>query len=302
MDETGKPSSYYRRPTEFPTEERICEKHGPYIAKNFKLLGEVEDSWSSCRGCQEERQRAIAEKEREQERAQMARRAIENAGIPVRYRNKTLADFETASRKQREVVEVARDYIARFGEHLSAGRCLIFCGTVGTGKTHIACSMAQALAEAERSVRYLTVVELIQLLRATWRKDSKQSEIALLRDLERLDLLVLDEVGVQYASEAEQVQLFDVLNRRYAAMRPIIVIGNVDLEGLRAYLGDRTVDRLRENGGRLLVFDWESHRGTAAPQPPALPKVELRPEDSDSRLAPDLEDGWPVPRKTTSVN
>lgn len=36
--------------------------------------------------------------------------------------------------------------------------------------------------------------------------------------------------------------------------------GNVDVEGLKAYLGERAVDRLRENGGRVLIFDWQSHR------------------------------------------
>ena len=43
-------------------------------------------------------------------------------------------------------------------------------------------------------------------------------------------------------------------------MLPTIVISNIGINELGRYLGDRGVDRLRENGGGVLVFDWESYR------------------------------------------
>lgn len=75
------------------------------------------------------------------------------------------------------------------------------------------------------------------------------------------DLLILDEVGVQHGSDTEKLILFEIINGRYEAARPTIVISNLDAAGLEQFLGERAFDRLREGGGRLVVFDWESHRG-----------------------------------------
>jgi DNA replication protein DnaC len=35
------------------------------------------------------------------------------------------------------------------------------------------------------------------------------------------------------------------------------------MDGLVAFAGKRVIDRMKENGGQLLVFDWKSHRGAA---------------------------------------
>jgi DNA replication protein DnaC len=85
-----------------------------------------------------------------------------------------------------------------------------------------------------------------------------------MREWRALDLLLLDEVGVQFGSEAEMIQLTEVLDARYSAMKPTLVISNCDRAGLEKFLGVRAVDRLRDNGGMLLVFDWPSWRGRGA--------------------------------------
>ena len=54
--------------------------------------------------------------------------------------------------------------------------------------------------------------------------------------------------------------LFTLLNGRYEAMRPSIVISNLTVSEVSKYLGDRVYDRLRENGGGVLAFDWQSFR------------------------------------------
>src|SRR5699024_2648302 len=74
------------------------------------------------------------------------------------------------------------------------------------------------------------------------------------------DLLVIDEVGHQYGSDAERLMLFDLINARYMAAKPMILITNLELNGLREYLDERSQDRLREGGGTALVFDWISRR------------------------------------------
>ena len=74
------------------------------------------------------------------------------------------------------------------------------------------------------------------------------------------DLLILDEVGVQFGSEFEKQLLFDVLNERYEKLKPSILLSNIPSEQLSDYLGERVTDRLRENGGALIGFNWDSYR------------------------------------------
>src|SRR6185312_8486138 len=100
-------------------------------------------------------------------------------------------------------------------------------------------------------------------LRDTWRKDSAETESEVLCQLLLPDLLVIDEVGVQYGSDGEKVHAFDIIDGRYNAMRPTIVITNCKPDELLAYLGERVVDRLLEDGGRMLVFDGKSNRTRA---------------------------------------
>jgi DNA replication protein DnaC len=79
----------------------------------------------------------------------------------------------------------------------------------------------------------------------------------------KIGLLIIDEVGVQYGTEGEQVIMFDIINRRYRDAMPTILITNLGKEGFKKYLGERSFDRLRENG-IWVPFDWESHRGKRA--------------------------------------
>ena len=75
------------------------------------------------------------------------------------------------------------------------------------------------------------------------------------------ELLILDEVGVQFGSETEKLMLFDVLNERYEKRKPCVLLSNLAIDDVKAFLGERVFDRLREDGGEAVAFDWESYRG-----------------------------------------
>jgi DNA replication protein DnaC len=140
---------------------------------------------------------------------------------------------------------------------------LIFAGKPGTGKSHLAGAILQAVLTP--NVRYVTCMDLIRMVRETWRKDSERSETQVLRYLEGLDLLVVDEVGMQYGTEGEQTILFDVLDRRYREVRPMVLLTNQNRDGFKSFVGDRIYDRLVETS-RWVPFDWDSYRGTARKQ------------------------------------
>jgi DNA replication protein DnaC len=181
--------------------------------------------------------------------------------IPLRFKTKTLADYHVTSDGEESALSTARSYVENFADHLAAGRCLIFCGRPGTGKTHLACAIAKSLIQKEQTVSYVTVAEVIRTIRDTWHRDSRETTNSVLQRLRAFDLLVLDEVGVQFGSDGELTQLTEVLDLRYRDVRPTLVVSNCKADELKQYLGDRGYDRLRENGGKVVVFDWPSRRG-----------------------------------------
>ncbi|VEB61335.1 DNA replication protein DnaC [Salmonella enterica subsp. enterica] len=76
----------------------------------------------------------------------------------------------------------------------------------------------------------------------------------------KVDLLVLDEVGIQRGSSGEKVILNQVIDRRLSSMRPVGVLTNLNHEGLLDSLGARVIDRLQMDGGMWVNFDWGSYR------------------------------------------
>ncbi len=152
-----------------------------------------------------------------------------------------------------------RRYAERFAALAERGTCLLLCGGPGTGKTHLAVVLARSLLEEGYDVRYGGVRPLLQEIRETWDTPGARESGAIARLIER-DLLILDEVGVQFGSDAELL-LFDVLNGRYEALKPTVLASNPTVEELPDCLGARLMDRLRENSGVVVPFTWASERG-----------------------------------------
>ena len=70
--------------------------------------------------------------------------------------------------------------------------------------------------------------------------------------------------GRSLCSSRERTILFDILNERYEKRRPTLLLSNLTLPDVQLYLGERVFDRLREDDGEVVVFDWQSWRNQKA--------------------------------------
>ena len=132
-------------------------------------------------------------------------------------------------------------------------------GGVGTGKTLLASAGIESIVDNNRC-EMIKTIDVVRELKATWAKDSNQTEEGLIKYYSNLDLLVLDEVGSQFGSDTEKLFIFDIIDGRYQNMKPTIIISNLDIDGITDAIGERCVDRLREGGGMMVAFDWKSER------------------------------------------
>lgn len=82
-----------------------------------------------------------------------------------------------------------------------------------------------------------------------------------MEQMSRVDLLVLDEVGVQMYSQYEKVILHQVIDRRTAMLKPVGILTNLKEVELTQAIGERALDRLRMGSGLWVNFEWRSYRG-----------------------------------------
>jgi DNA replication protein DnaC len=183
--------------------------------------------------------------------------------IPERFKIHSFDSFKTNSNDQKGKKVFCKNYADNFSEKLKLGTSLILCGKTGTGKTHLSCAIAnQIIQQSGNPVVFLSVMRAIRTVKETYSKSSKLTEQQAINNLSRPDLLILDEVGVQFGSDAEKIILFEIINERYQNMKPTILISNLSPEEITDFIGDRVADRMRENGGTVLKFEWESNRAS----------------------------------------
>ncbi len=240
----------------------VCPNHGAFDSKAIRIFDRVMH-WSGCPSCNAEAEQAndvarrAADEKARQDRLEAA---IDRAGIPRRFRAKSFASFVADTKPKADCLRLAMEFAEEFSVRAAAGETMVFSGRPGTGKSHLAIGICHAIMAAGYTALYVNALDAIGMIRATWRRDCERSEADILRELAAVDLLVIDEVGVQYGTDGEKVILFDIINRRYQEQRPMVLLTNQGRDGLKSYLGDRAFDRLRE-AGRWVAFDWGSHRG-----------------------------------------
>jgi DNA replication protein DnaC len=81
-----------------------------------------------------------------------------------------------------------------------------------------------------------------------------------MNDLCNVDLLVLDDIGVQRGNTNENVVLFQIVDRRLSNKKPVGMLTNLDSTALTELLGPRIMDRMTMDGGMWINFDWPSYR------------------------------------------
>lgn len=230
-----------------------CIQHGPAT-----VLTRAGTDWN-CPQCLE---MAMAAETRAKWLTARAADLMATASIPAKYVGQRFAASTDEQRAVLRTVQLYRDFILRE----QAWAALILVGITGTGKTLLACQLAQSLiAKASRSVRYITAAGMISEIQATYGREGKSEEGEIMR-FAQYDVLVLDEIDAIRNTDNANLLLTEIINRRYNDNKPVIVISNQPFENLAKYTGERVHSRLYENAF-VCDFRWADARRASAPHP-----------------------------------
>lgn len=242
------------------TQAATCETHGQY--QQITLLGpefrgRPGRKTSQCPECLRAEQSDIE--------LALRRLSVESllddAGIAPRFQHCEFANYHPVNATAAKNLANCERYAQNWEAILAAGTGLVMTGSCGTGKNHLAVSMTKRIIRDHLAdVEITDVMRLTREVKSTWRNSSERTETEVLNHYATLDLLIIDEVGVQFGTPAELAILQEIVNARYENILPTILISNLTFDQLKAFVGDRIVDRVTDGGSNRLVFDWPSYR------------------------------------------
>jgi len=100
---------------------------------------------------------------------------------------------------------------------------LVFTGTFGCGKTHLAAAIANYRVSQGHSALFVVVPDLLDHLRATFSPDSLISYDKRFEQVRTAPLLILDDLGIESATPWAREKLFQLFNYRYNARLPTVI-------------------------------------------------------------------------------
>lgn len=153
-----------------------------------------------------------AGKEAEQQRKQKyLNRIFNQSNVNASLRDATVNSYQPQNEYQVQAKNTAIKYVKTFS--LDKSKSLILQGSYGTGKSHLAYAIAKAIKQQGYSVAFMHIPMLMERIKATYNRNATETTDELVQLLSSIDLLVLDDVGVEN-TEHTLNKLFSIVDNR----------------------------------------------------------------------------------------
>jgi DNA replication protein DnaC len=184
------------------------------------------------------------------------------ARLPKRYQGVSF-DRPPVPEMPEPVVSAVRSYVRNINARLDEGRGLWLVGDIGTGKTTLAMLVSRAAIDAGRTTAIYSLPRLLNLIRSAIETDGGM--VSFLERLTSVDLLHIDDLGVENKTDWVLEQLYSIINTRYEDERAMVLTTNLGIADLKEQFGERTLSRLLAICGEPLPLFGRDERSEFRP-------------------------------------
>ena len=231
--------------------ERIRKLAPQHVTAPYRTVDEWRE-WQLAEG------RKRSEEINRQNRQIRVEKILNRSGIQPLHQKCSFANYLVQIDGQRHALSQAKSIA---DELMTWCTNFVFSGKPGTGKNHLAAAIGshRQPSSGERSQHDCGDGGGCD---AGVTRQLRQQKLGqkFLQGVCEVDLLILDEIGMQRDTRNEQVTLNQIVDRRTASMHSVGMLTNLNHTAMNTLLGERVMDRMTMNGGRWVNFNWESWR------------------------------------------
>lgn len=137
---------------------------------------------------------------------------------------------------------------------------LFITGSTGTGKSYLATALGYQACQSGYRVMYVNTAKLMGQLKLA---KAKGTILAELKRIERIDLLILDDFGLQPFDPQSSLALLDIIEDRHQK-RSIIVTSQIPVKEWYDVIGEKTVadavlDRIVHHSLRVELYGYDNN-------------------------------------------
>ncbi|MBN8200501.1 ATP-binding protein [Bacillus sp. NTK034] len=171
----------------------------------------------------------------------------------------TFDNYKPQNESQNEALQLAKDYAYNFDKTTG----LVFTGRPGLGKSHIAAAISKEVMNQKYTCIFISLPRLMTELQATYNKNSQTTELELLKALQRVDLLILDDLGVERTKNDDggvswaKRKIYEIVDSRIG--QATIYTTNFSGKELLNMYGERDFSRMVQNC-KAIKMDGDNYR------------------------------------------
>ncbi|MDO5018478.1 MAG: ATP-binding protein [Lagierella massiliensis] len=197
---------------------KVC--HERKDGKVLELFGKKMLFKASC-NCDREREAREKEEKRKSEIERLKINCF-NSLIQWTY---TFANYQG---EETQSLIIAKNFVKDYETMKKENIGLLFYGSVGSGKTYLACSIANALIE-----RYQVSVKIrnfAQIINELQKGGFDLDKNAYIESLVNTSVLILDDLGIERNTSYAKEQVYNIVNNRYLKHKPTIFTTNLSYD------------------------------------------------------------------------
>ncbi|WP_343182552.1 ATP-binding protein [Buchnera aphidicola] len=228
--------------------KKIIPNHiKPKFYKEIDLL-----SWNKKQG--ERFSKSIIQKSQKKKNKNI----LIKSGIQELYKDCSFQNYHIEHEGHKKAITLTQNYAINF--HKNIGN-FIFLGKPGTGKNHLATAISKYLISKKKTVLIITISDLMSKIKSTFHNLNKQfTTEKFINYLSKIDLLIIDEIGIQQESLYEKIILDQIIDKRSSSKKSTGMLSNCNIIQIQKILGIRIMDRMKLGNSLWINFYWESYR------------------------------------------